>query len=770
MPSPLVPGAPVSLEASALAALLAAEALHSVFQPIIDLDTGEVVAYEALVRGPEGPLSGPAALFATARKVGMLAELDGACRAAAFRGAARSGVVAPLTLFVNVEPEVLDAAPLDELLALADGVPGELRIVLEITERALAARPAELLRTVARVRNLGWGVALDDVGVESASLAFMSLLRPDVVKLDLSLVQERPSPVIAEIMNAVNAYAERSGALLLAEGIETEQHLATAMALGATLGQGWLYGRPSADPQPQAPSNALELLAGLQTVDEPMLVSPFAALPAGARLRRSPKRLLVELSKQLEREAMRLGDTCVVAATFQHGRHFTPSSAQRYRDLVERTGFVCALGEDLPDEPVPGLRGAALAEGDPLLGEWDIVVLSPHFSAALLARDLGDAGPDADRTFEYALTYDRDAVTRAAHGLLSRVAPRQPETARGLPSSPAPVDGPPTRSAQVTAAPATAVVSGRVDEALMMRALSVTTSGVTVVDMLAPDQPLIFVNAAFERLSGRGASELLGRNCRVLQGPDTDREALRRMRTAVEAGQDCRETILNYRGPDREVWWNEIHLSPVRDASGRVVQYLGVQHDVTARVSAERALARESDLARTYLTRIEQLAFTDALTGLMNRRRFEERLESELLEARVRESALAVLFLDLDGFKAVNDTYGHVTGDELLVEVTRRLQRRLRSSDLLARFGGDEFVVALTDLAPAQAASEAKSVAAQLAAAVNRPFGLPGRNAGAQVSVSVGISVWPHDAEDIGSLLHLADLRMFEGKHPGVNR
>jgi len=85
-----------------------------------------------------------------------------------------------LAVFVNVEPEVLDGAPLDELLAIAEGAPGELRIMVEITERALAARPAELLHTVERVRQLGWGVALDDVGAEPASLAFLSLLRLDV--------------------------------------------------------------------------------------------------------------------------------------------------------------------------------------------------------------------------------------------------------------------------------------------------------------------------------------------------------------------------------------------------------------------------------------------------------------------------------------------------------------------------------------------------------------------------------------------------------------
>ena len=127
----------------------------SVFQPIVDLDAGCVVAHEALVRGPQGPLASPDALFEAARGAGLLAELDAACRAAAFAGASEQRLLAPLTLFVNVEPEVLDTAPVEDLLAIADAAPGELRIVLEITERALAARPAELLRAVERVRDLG---------------------------------------------------------------------------------------------------------------------------------------------------------------------------------------------------------------------------------------------------------------------------------------------------------------------------------------------------------------------------------------------------------------------------------------------------------------------------------------------------------------------------------------------------------------------------------------------------------------------------------------
>ncbi len=409
------------------------EQVHSVLQPIVDLDSGNVVAYEALARGPQGPLQRPDQLFAAARAAGRLAELDELCRRVALHQAIIAGVLAPLTLFVNVEPEVLDTAPLDELLAIADTAPGRLQVVLEITERALAARPAELLATVQRLRAAGWRIALDDVGADDLSLAFMPLLRPDIVKLDLRLVQRRPGPAVAEIMNAVNAYAERTGAALLAEGIEDETHLAVARALGARLGQGWLFGRPAATLSTR-PTGALQLSplpAG--TVG----VSPFACLPEGVTCRRSTKPLLIELSKHLEREAMRQGSTCIVLATFQEAQHFTPPTAHRYGELVDHIGFVAAFGGGLPPEPVAGVRGADLDPADPMRGEWDLAVLAPHFAAALLARDLGDTGPDMERRFEFALTYDRDTVAAAAEALMSRVLPHDEPVEAGQAAAPA---------------------------------------------------------------------------------------------------------------------------------------------------------------------------------------------------------------------------------------------------------------------------------------------------------------------------------------------
>ncbi|MGY1821906.1 EAL domain-containing protein [Geodermatophilus sp. SYSU D00079] len=744
------------LPATALDEVLRDRGVRSVFQPIVELDTGRVVAYEALARGPEGPLERPDALFAAARAAGRLAELDAACRTAALSGALQQGLRAPLTLFVNVEPEVLDHAPMEELLAIASAAPGGLRVVLEITERALATRPAELLRTVERVRAVGWGVAVDDVGADPLSLAFMPLLRPDVVKLDLRLVQERPGPAIAEIMNAVNAHAERTGAVVLAEGIEDAAHLDMARALGATLGQGWLFGRPGPGPVEGAPTGSLVLPSQRpDTLTEDAAVSPFACLPVTVPLREAPKALLIELSKQLEREALRLGPASVVAATFQEARHLTPSTALRYRDLVERTGFVCALGEDLPVEPLPGLRGAALDPADPVRGEWDVAVLGPHFAAALLARDLGDDGPDEQRRFAYALTYDRDTVVRAAAALLARVAPRVGPAPAAPAAAPAP--------SAVRPAPPAAPPAG---EALLRRALDATPSGVTIVDVQRPDQPLVYVNPAFERLAGLPREQLLGRNCRFLQGPDTDPAAVAAVRRAVTAGEEVRVTLLNHRGPERTPWWNELHLAPVHGPDGTVARYIGVQVDVTARVEAERALARERDRASGYRARLEELAGTDPLTGLPDRRRLADEVETAIWSARAGDDALALLLVDVDGVIAATNVWGHGTGDDLLCRVAERVRAVLRRRDLVGRLGGHELVVALRDLDPRTAAAEAHRIAGELLDALRGPVRLDGAELPAGVRVSV--SVFPEDGADFAELLRTAALRRYERPAPSA--
>jgi EAL domain-containing protein (putative c-di-GMP-specific phosphodiesterase class I) len=400
--------------------LIAHRAIKSVFQPIVDLDRGHVTGYEALARGPRGSaLEAPGALFAAAATEHALGELDLLCRDVALETAVAAELDPATTLFVNVEPSTLgEGAPFSEVSNL-DG--SGLRVVVELTERALAARPAEVLATVDWLRERGCGIALDDVGADRRSLALLPFLAPDVIKLDMSLIQERQStPASARVLNAAAAAAEELGAVLLAEGIETEEHLLRARAVGATLGQGWLLGRPGPLPGRDArPGRAPDPVAIRGAGAAPGSgETRFGLIADQRRVRRGDKRLLLALSRQLEAEAITLGPEAVVIAAFQDIEFFTPSTRRRYVELAEHAAFVAAVGAGLPGEPAPGVRGASIASDHPLRGEWCVMVIAPHFAGAFVARDQGDRGPDLDRTFDFFLTYERRLVLEAARSLM----------------------------------------------------------------------------------------------------------------------------------------------------------------------------------------------------------------------------------------------------------------------------------------------------------------------------------------------------------------
>lgn len=400
--------------------------IRSVFQPIVEIDTGLTVAYEALARGPESSMLTPDQLFAAARQCGRLTELDLACQDAAVEAALHAGLTGSWTVFINVEPE----AARDALRASGDvpvaqgGQPAQaarLRVVAELTERSLTADPPQLLDLAARVRSRGWGIALDDVGADRNSLALLPLIRPDVIKLDLRLVQQRPSAEVAEIFSAVNAEAERSGTVVLAEGIESRYHLSTARALGATLGQGWLFGRPGAPLKSAAPP-AGSTIRIIRRSLEASAATPFALAAAAVPPRQARKDLLIEISKHLERQAVRAGEATAVLASFQSAEFFTSATRQRYRQIAQCAAFVGALGEGMPFTPMPGIRGGHLPPDDPIHPEWSIAVIGPHFASCLTARDLGDSGPDLQRRFEFVLSHNRELVIKVATALFSRIA------------------------------------------------------------------------------------------------------------------------------------------------------------------------------------------------------------------------------------------------------------------------------------------------------------------------------------------------------------
>jgi EAL domain-containing protein (putative c-di-GMP-specific phosphodiesterase class I) len=395
--------------------------IAAVYQPIVDLQTGDVVAYEALARGPVGSgLERPDRLFAAAREAGLLAELDWACRAAAVEGALARRLRPPLGLFVNVEPAVLATRSPTHLLPLWEEALRSLRVTVEVTERALVDDPAGLLAAVARARELGWSVALDDVGAHPDSVALMPFLQPDVIKLDLSLVQGRPDREVAKVVNAVLAQAEATGARILAEGVETEEHLAVALATSASLGQGWYFGRPQPVlPTLDSPETPLEFSGGPRLERQR---TPFE-LVAGDRKAIAPKRVMQAMSLHLERNAFVLPERPVILSTFQDVGFFTADTRRRYAALSRTAAFVAAMGVGIPPEPEPGVRGADLAPDTRLRGEWNVVVVGPHFASALSGHDLGDGGDDDARRFEYAITHERRCVLTVARRLMTEVVP-----------------------------------------------------------------------------------------------------------------------------------------------------------------------------------------------------------------------------------------------------------------------------------------------------------------------------------------------------------
>jgi hypothetical protein len=248
-------------------------------------------------------------------------------------------------------------------------------------------------------------------------LTILPFIAPDVIKLDISLVQDQPGVEQGRIMAAVLAHAEATGATLLAEGIETADHLEQAQALGATLGQGWYFGRPGplrTDPRCSTPI-ALSL-------PRTPVRTPFSLVERSDRIRTGRKSVLLGMSRHLESLGQKDRDLVVLGA-FQTAERFTDATRRRYEQLGLHCALVGALGIGMPTAPALGVRGASLALDDELSGEWTVVVVGSHYAGALIARDCGDSGPERDRRFEFLVSHDRALVLDAARSLLVRLVP-----------------------------------------------------------------------------------------------------------------------------------------------------------------------------------------------------------------------------------------------------------------------------------------------------------------------------------------------------------
>jgi diguanylate cyclase (GGDEF)-like protein/PAS domain S-box-containing protein len=286
---------------------------------------------------------------------------------------------------------------------------------------------------------------------------------------------------------------------------------------------------------------------------------------------------------------------------------------------------------------------------------------------------------------------------------------------------------------------------GRVPSALLGHALDTVSEGALITDAV---HDIVYANAAFTAVTGYGGDEVLGRNCRLLQGPGSDPVTVAALRTTLARGETYRGEILNYR-KDGTPFWNALTVSPLPDDTGVITHFVSVQRDVTAQ--------------KTLQDRLRFLALHDPVTGLPNRTALDQHLSMHRPGTPRKGGHTAVGIIDLDDFKFVNDTFGHEAGDVLLAEFGRRLRGRLRGPDFLARLGGDEFVVVIEDLDPDAAEEQLGSILGRLHRSVDTDFVLSPTTS-VPVRMSLGLTLCDSDEEGGTAVLRRAKTVLYHLK------
>jgi diguanylate cyclase (GGDEF)-like protein/PAS domain S-box-containing protein len=258
-----------------------------------------------------------------------------------------------------------------------------------------------------------------------------------------------------------------------------------------------------------------------------------------------------------------------------------------------------------------------------------------------------------------------------------------------------------------------------------------------------------FVNPAFETLSGYSAPEVLGRSPSMLKSGRQNGDFYRSLWQTILAGKPWKGRVVNRRRSG-ELFTVTQTVTPITDAAGRVTHFVAIHEDVTAQVEAER--------------RLQHMARHDFLTDLPNRYTLSERLDLEAQRVGRHGGRLALLFLDLDHFKSVNDNYGHDSGDQLLIEVAKRLRETARTTDTLARLGGDEFALLQSGVRDPRAPAD---LAARMIRRLAPPFDLAAQRI--YTGVSIGIAMSGEASADPAELMRQADLALYRAKEEGRN-
>lgn len=270
--------------------------------------------------------------------------------------------------------------------------------------------------------------------------------------------------------------------------------------------------------------------------------------------------------------------------------------------------------------------------------------------------------------------------------------------------------------------------------------------------VITNDQGIIeYVNPHFVKTTGYSREEAIGQNPRILQSGATPPEVYQQLWKTLLGGQDWVGELLN-RKKDGTLYWEYVRISPIKADTGEITHFVAIKEDITERKQREQDIWLQ--------------AHTDPLTGLANRASMQLQLKTELEQVQPGQFGLALLYIDLDGFKAINDTHGHAVGDQVLIEVASRLKQAVRSSDVVARLGGDEFVVILPQVSDQVSAGQ---LASKLVAVLEQAYLLDGE-AYQGIAASIGMAFFPQTAATAEALLEQADQAMYRAKQQGGSR
>ncbi|MES2932883.1 MAG: EAL domain-containing protein [Pseudomonadota bacterium] len=282
---------------------------------------------------------------------------------------------------------------------------------------------------------------------------------------------------------------------------------------------------------------------------------------------------------------------------------------------------------------------------------------------------------------------------------------------------------------------------------LSNRALATSNCSMLIADACDSGFPIIFANPAFCKMTGYALDEVIGRNCRFLQGDDTDQPEIAVMRNTLAKNEGAHVVLRNYR-KDGSMFWNDVLISPVPDDSGKVSHFISVQNEVS-----EQSMGGEKRSFQSTL---------DELTGLPNRNLLNDRLKQSILHASRRGNVAALLFLNVDHFKFINDSVGYAMGDEFIKSFAVRLVSSIRSGDTVARHGGDEFIIVLNDL---EKSEQVSIICDKIFAAISKPFLI--QDEVIHATCSIGIALFPQDGNAPATLCKYADLALHRAKDLG---